>query len=88
MLYPTLPIRPPKMVPDAYVPPQNPPAPLAVSLPHNRLYQVGTPTNLASLAMKFYGNIRGAVRIYNANRGTLTNMEQTIHSGTVLRIPN
>lgn len=89
MIYPIyIGVRPPSTVPGAYNAPKDPPSPIPVSQPHNRLYQVGTPTNLASLAMKFYGNIRGAARIFNANRGTLSNMEQTINSGTVLRIPN
>lgn len=97
MLPPNLIINPPKSVPGTYREPNQPPLVPAQRLPHVRYHAMRGNETLADLAQMYYGNIREAIRIFNANRvgqlredrspGVLITVHDTPPTGTHLVIP-
>lgn len=80
-------LRPPTWVNGPYVPPATPPPVPRQRQPQARWWIVRQGETLRGLAERMYGNHREAVRIYNANRGTLSTMDDFIPAGTTLLIP-
>jgi nucleoid-associated protein YgaU len=78
---------PPSWVPGTLRPNAPPPSRQPTRLPVRRTVTVPVTSTLHALALRYYGNPRRAVDLYNANRELLRNMDAPVAAGTTITLP-